>query len=292
MAISMKSTTGERQPIPVDVSVSVIVATYDAAGTLRRCVESVLGQDHPGVELLIADGGSRDGTRDIIERHADRLAWWVSEPDSGLYNAWNKAIPHAKGEWICFLGADDVLATSGVVRQMLPFLADAVGRYRVVYGHLEVIEEGGSISRSLGTPWSEAGPRFTSEMSIPHPGCLHHRSLFEEHGLFDESFRIAADYEFLLRELPGHEALFVADVTTVHMGAGGLSDDPAWMARLVRETHRARYQHGLVATPDWRSFEVLRAATHARLTQWFGRGTADRVGDVYRAVTRASRKSP
>ena len=79
------------------------------------------------MELLIADGGSRDGTRDIIERHADRLAWWVSEPDSGLYNAWNKAIPHAKGEWICFLGADDVLATSGVVRQMLPFLWSCSG---------------------------------------------------------------------------------------------------------------------------------------------------------------------
>jgi glycosyltransferase involved in cell wall biosynthesis len=288
----MKPTPGERQPISRDASVSVIVATYNAADTLERCVDSVLGQDQPDVELLIADGGSTDGTLDSIERYADRLAWWVSEPDSGLYNAWNKAIPHATGEWICFLGADDVLAGTDVIRQIWPFLVDALGRYRVVYGQLEVIEEDGSISRRLGRPWSQAGPRFTSEMSIPHPGCFHHRSLFQEHGLFDESYRIAADYEFLLRELPEHDALFVADVTTVRMGAGGLSDDPAWMARLVRETHRARYQHGLVAAPDWRSFEVLRATMHARLTQWFGRRTADRVGDAYRAVTRTSRKSP
>ena len=76
------------------------------------------------------------------------------------------------------------------------------------------------------------------------------------------------------------------------MRAGGLSDNPRTMARLVRETHRARYQHGLVSTPDWRSFEVFRATVHARLTQWFGRDVADKVGDAYRAITRTPKKQP
>jgi glycosyltransferase involved in cell wall biosynthesis len=274
-----------------DPAISVIVATYNAGNTIERCLDSVLGQTYGAVELLIVDGGSTDATLTAIERRADELGWWASEPDTGLYNAWNKAIPHAMGQWICFLGADDELAAPDVFARMDPVLAEAEDRHRVVYGRLDVVADDGTVVRSQGSSWAEAGPRFRDEMSIPHPGCLHHRTLFEDHGLFDESYRIAADYEFLLRELLEHDALFVPDVTVVRMGAGGLSDSPATMARLVRETHRAKYQHGLVDTPDWRSFEVFRATSHARLTRWFGRGVADRIGDAYRTVSRTSRRS-
>ena len=270
--------------------ISVIVAAFNASSTIEACLDSVLGQDHSAIELIVVDGGSTDGTVDVVGRLAERLEWWVSEPDSGLYNAWNKALPHVGGEWVCFLGADDQLAGPDVMSRMAPHLANAQDRYRVAYGSVDVVDPGGSILRHFGSPWAEAGPRFRDEMSVPHPATFQHKSLFDEHGLFDKSYRIGADYEFLLRELLDHDALFVPDVTVVRMGAGGLSDDPKMMARLVRETHRARFQHGLVETPDWRSFEVLRAVTHARLTQWFGRDIADRVGDAYRAVTRTEKE--
>ena len=276
----------------VQAEVTIIVATHNAARTVQDCIDSVSEQVMRAVELVVVDGASTDGTVELLARNQEAIAWWVSEPDDGIYHAWNKALSHARGEWFLFLGADDGLASPDVLRRMAPHLAGAAGRYRVVYGSLDLLDERGEVSGSLGRPWTEAGPRFPVEMSIPHPATFHHRSLFDLHGSFDQSYRIGGDYEFLLRELLDHDALFVPDVTVTRMGSGGLSDNPRTMATLVRETHRARYAHGLVDTPDWRSFEVLRATTHARLTQAFGRRTADAVGDLYRAVTRTKKRRP
>jgi glycosyltransferase involved in cell wall biosynthesis len=272
--------------------VTVVVATFNASHTIDRCLESVFTQTYPHRELLVVDGASTDGTAEAVRRQSERIAWWVSEPDSGVYDAWNKALAHASGDWIVFLGADDVFASHQAISRMASHLRAAEGRYRVVYASVDVVAQDGMVVRAAGEPWALAGPAFRERMAIPHQGTFHHRSLFEEHGSFDPGFRICGDYEFLLRELLEHEALFVPDLTVVKMGYGGLSHSPTLMARHVRETHRARYAHGLVDTPDWRSFEVLRATTHARLTQTFGRRTADAVGDLYRAVTRTQKRRP
>ena len=178
--------------VPDSPRITVIVAAFNAAETIERCFVSVIEQDHPSVELLVVDGASTDGTVEVIERHRDEIAWWVSEPDAGVYDAWNKAVRHAQGDWICFLGSDDELARGDVMRRMAPSLANAEGRFRVVYGSIELADHDGRITGTSGRPWSEAGPRFPLEMSIPHPATFHHRSLFEEHGQFDESYRIGA----------------------------------------------------------------------------------------------------
>ncbi len=270
--------------------ISVIVAAFNASSTIEACFDSVLGQDHTALELIVVDGGSTDGTVDIIARLAGRLAWWTSEPDDGVYDAWNKALSRVTGDWVIFLGADDAFDSPRVLAAMAPHLADAAGRYRVVYAGVDVVADDGSLIRRVGDPWRIARPEFRERMAIPHQGVFHHRSLFATIGVFDATYRITGDYELLLRELLEHDALFVPGLVVTRMGAGGLSDNPRTMARHVRETHRARYEHGLVGTPDWRSFEVFRATTHARLTQWFGRDMADRVGDAYRAVTRTEKK--
>ncbi|CAN5671982.1 glycosyltransferase family 2 protein [soil metagenome] len=273
--------------------VAVVVAVRNAAATIGRCMESVLEQDHPGVQLIVMDGASTDGTRVVIARHAERIHHWESEPDRGVYHAWNKALDHVTAEWVCFLGADDRLVGPEALGRMASALAEAArdGGVRVVYGSVNVVDGEGSTLRTLGLPWEDAGPRFRLEMSLPNPATFYHRVLFDAHGRFDESFRIAGDYEFLLRELLDHQAVFVPDVTVVEMGSGGLSDSPRTMARHVRETHRARYMHGLAGTPDWRSFDVLRAVAHARLSQAFGRRAADRAGAAYRMLARKPRRS-
>jgi glycosyltransferase involved in cell wall biosynthesis len=89
--------------------ISVIVAVFNGAKTLQQCIDSVAGQTYPHKELIVIDGGSIDGTREILEGDATKLAYWVSEPDRGIYHAWNKALARARGDWICFLGADDYL---------------------------------------------------------------------------------------------------------------------------------------------------------------------------------------
>src|SRR5512138_2868657 len=100
---------GARLRVPGRPLVSVVTPVFNGAATLARCIESVAGQTYPNVEHLVADGGSADGTTGVLRRAG--VAWWVSEPDRGIYDAINKGIDESHGEWLYFLGADDVVAT-------------------------------------------------------------------------------------------------------------------------------------------------------------------------------------
>ena len=92
--------TGQGRPIRI----SIVTVVYNGASTLEQTILSVLGQTYPHIEYIIIDGGSKDGTVDIIKKYQDRIAYWVSEPDEGIYDAMNKGIRHASGDWIYFLG--------------------------------------------------------------------------------------------------------------------------------------------------------------------------------------------
>jgi glycosyltransferase involved in cell wall biosynthesis len=89
--------------------ISVIIVTYKAVDYLESAIKSVIGQKYAKVELIIIDGGSTDGTVDVIQKYEDRISQWISEPDSGIYDAMNKGIKLAKGDWVFFLGSDDIL---------------------------------------------------------------------------------------------------------------------------------------------------------------------------------------
>ncbi len=126
---------------------------------------------------------------------------------------------------------------------------------------------------------------------IPHPATFHHRSLFERHGRFDESFRIAGDFEFLLRELLTDDALFIPELI-VDMTGGGLSDLPRYEYLVQREVYRARYMHGIVTAPPWRSAALYRRHVQIWLKQTFGRETAKNAKRWYRSVARRFRRRP
>jgi glycosyltransferase involved in cell wall biosynthesis len=261
------------------------VATFDSATTLGACLDSVVGQDLEDVELVAIDGASNDGTVRILEAREDDLAYWISEPDAGVYEAWNKALDHVSGEWVTFLGSDDEYVAPDVLSRMSGHL-DAHATHRVVYGAVTVSGNGDATDAVLGGPWAEARAGFREHMTIPHPATFHHRSLFDEHGRFDPTFRVAGDYEFLLRELLDRDALFVPDLVVARMGGGGLSNRPDLAELVLRESHRARYMHGLVGQPAWRSPAFYRQAVHGRIRRRFGLDAADRVGDLYRTLTR------
>ena len=104
----------ERQPV-----FSIITVTYNAERWLERTILSVLSQSYPNIEYIIIDGGSTDGTVDIIKKYEERIAYWVSEPDKGIYDAMNKGIQKATGEWINFMNAGDVYAANDVLVQLM-----------------------------------------------------------------------------------------------------------------------------------------------------------------------------
>jgi glycosyltransferase involved in cell wall biosynthesis len=267
-----------------EITISLVVAVRNGARTLQRCIDSVRSQTYPHKELIIVDGKSTDGTVEILHRNDDVITWHISESDTGIYHAWNKALGHANGDWICFLGSDDYLWDSRVLEQMVPHLADAFPLARVVYGRVNLINENGDVLGMFGKRWCELRSSFLAGKALNiHQATFHHRSLFERYGRFDESFRIAGDYELLLRELRENEALFVPHLVTA-MQHGGISSNPSNKAVTIREIIRAREMHGLTLSLNlvavW-----LRANIHAVLYHVAGQRVSSVVADSYRLLT-------
>lgn len=216
-------------------SVSVIVATLNSAGTLEACIDSVSAQEGVSVELLVIDGGSTDGSVQILEAKDQSIAYWLSEPDRGVYPAWNKALERTAGRWICFLGADDRLAGPDV----LAGLVDAGQREAadLVCSRIRYSRPEKTGNLVIGQPWS--WKKMSCFMCVAHPGLLHRRELFSKFGPFSEEYRIAGDYEFLLRLGPSATAAFV-DRVAVEVGGAGLSSNGSRVLaemRLVQARH-------------------------------------------------------
>lgn len=220
--------------------INIIVAVFNGAATLYRCIKSVSSQSYLNKELIIMDGGSSDDTVKIIENNSHRIAYWESKADKGIYNAWNKGLSHAKGEWICFLGSDDYFWQDDVLEKMISRLEIAKEKdIRLVYGHVASVNKTGKVKNILGIPWEKAKSISLHQMP-PHPGLMHYWSIFKEHGGFDESFRIAADYELLLRELKSRDAMFVSGLIVAGIQYGGVSCNIKYLIRLIIEDVLAR----------------------------------------------------
>ena len=229
--------------------VSVIVAVKNGRATLQRCLDSVAAQDIGSKEVIVIDSVSTDGTRELLERNvgARKVDRYLSEPDRGVYDAWNKGLALSTGEWICFLGCDDAFHDSSALRHLAAAGARGSGA-RLVYGRVNRLTPSGVVVETIGRDWERARADFLAGVNIPHPGALHHRSLFEERGKFDAGYRIAGDYELLLRELPQRPPLFV-DRIVVDMSLGGISSRPDSIRKALLEIAKARAANGLGTAP-------------------------------------------
>ncbi len=210
--------------------ISVVTVVFNGAKTLKNTIESVIPQLGDDVEYIIIDGGSTDGTIEIVREYEHHLAYWISERDSGIYDAWNKAIDVSKGEFISFVGADDVLEPFACATYIEKIRSHPQIEYwssRVIFGERK--------GRVIGRPWHWHD--FKRYMTVAHVGSLHRRDLFARHGKYDTAFRIAGDYEFLLRVGKNLKAGFV-DAVTARMGDGGISNDQA--LRTLSETRQAK----------------------------------------------------
>src|SRR5690606_28477124 len=141
---------------PGAMLISIIIATRNAAATLPRCLDSIRAQTWRDFEVLVMDGGSTDGTVEVLRGSADIVTLWRSAPDKGVFDAWNKALAHARGEWICFLGADDRLWDPGALERLVPYLRQAMPEFRVVYSKMRQVDAMDHVLQELGRPWPEA----------------------------------------------------------------------------------------------------------------------------------------
>jgi glycosyltransferase involved in cell wall biosynthesis len=198
--------------------VSIVIATWNAAQTLERCLISIVGQRFAEWELLISDGGSTDGTVELIRQYENHITWWHSERDDGIYDAWNRAIIHATGDYVCFLGADDAWADDNALERL--FAAIGSEKYDLVTSRGLIFSPDSQETIKFGAPWNFQ--RIGRRIVVCHPGLLHRRTMFDVYGLFDARYRIAGDLEFLLRLPPNIETKDVATVT-VRVQGGGIS---------------------------------------------------------------------
>ena len=214
--------------------VTVITAVLNGVDTIKACLDSVLRQDYPKIEHIVLDGGSTDGTLEVLRQYDDRIALWRSEPDEGIYDAWNKALIEARGEWICFLGADDEFLPGAVSAYMA--LAAKTPQAEYLSSKVRMIHSSGYV-RILGSPWTWR--KFSKAMCTLHVGNMHRRSLFDRLGMYDTSYRIVADYELLLRARDRLNTAYMPVVTAI-MKVGGVSGT----RETLEETARAKVETG------------------------------------------------
>jgi len=229
----------QQQPL-----VSVIVAVFNAGKTLQQCIDSFAIQTYPNKQLIIIDGGSTDDTLEIIRQNSDKVNFSISEKDRGIYDAWNKGLAQAQGEWVCFLGADDYLYDSQVIENMISNIQHLPDEIQIAYGQVALVDDAGNEKELLGQDWREIKQQFKKIMCIPHPGVFHRHTLFKQYGNFNAEFRIAGDYEMLLRALKNGDAYSVMGLIIVAMRVGGVSSKPTNAIDSFKEIRLAQKIHG------------------------------------------------
>lgn len=206
------------------MKVSLITVVFNCEEYIEQCIQSVLAQDYRELEYIVIDGKSSDRTPSIIDRYTDRLSYYLSEPDCGMYDALNKGISAATGELIGIVNADDYLVESDAISAVAGFLirhnADAV------YGNLNYVKRSRPtvITRSWrSNPWNRGKLRFG--WMPAHPALFIKKSCFQRYGHYSLQLGTAADYELILRFFYKHQmhAVFLNKLI-VHMRMGGMSN--------------------------------------------------------------------
>ena len=202
--------------------VSVITIVFNNRDRIESSITSVLKQTCKNIEYLIIDGGSTDGTVDIIKKYQDKISYWVSEPDKGIYDGMNKGIAAAKGDIIGFLNSDDVYADDEVIGTVIETIAKET--VDSCYGDLTYVGKDGHVVRK----WKSGDfsrNRFKKGWMPPHPTFFVKREMYQQYGGFNTNFLIAADYELMLRMLYrfGISTTYIPKVL-VNMRTGGKSN--------------------------------------------------------------------
>ena len=197
---------------------SIITVNLNNRDGLQRTIDSVVSQTFTDYEWIIIDGGSTDGSRELIEQYQDHFAYWCSEPDKGIYNAMNKGIAHAKGEWLQFLNSGDWLYENTTLEKVFSKEYNA----EIIYGMM---------SRKDGIPNNQDMMKTTLHWSdfisgsLPHQSTFIRRELFNRIGLYDEKLKAISDWKFFVTAIVCKKTqyLYIPQIISIYEG-NGISD--------------------------------------------------------------------
>lgn len=192
-----------------EFKISIITVNLNNIVGLEKTIASVLEQTYKNFELVIIDGGSSDGSISVIEKYKEQLSFSLSEPDTGVYNAMNKGIKNASGEYLLFLNSGDYFINENILENV----SKEIDGTDLIYGNIKLVEPGGK-------SWTGVYPDKLSfdhfvTGSLPHPASFIKKSLFEKEGLYDENLKICADWKFFLNAVIKHGATYKRINTTI-----------------------------------------------------------------------------
>ena len=219
-----------------NITISIICASYNCYDTIENSIKSIIPHLSDKIEFIIIDGNSNDGTIDIIKKYETFLAYWVSEDDLGIYDAWNKGIKKARGEYYSFIGLDDILCEN-YSSEYIKALSENPN-IDFIYSKMLINKYG---QTEFGEKWN--WNKFRKKMNIVHPGSLHSAILFNKYGFFNTDFKIAGDYEFLLRV--GRDLnTFHINKPTIIFSLNGVSNNNflklAFEVKIAKQINKAR----------------------------------------------------
>lgn len=229
---------------------TIITSALNALPLLKSTARSLAGQTIDAWQWIVIDGASRDGTPAWLQDFSTTCAnmIFISEPDRGIYEAWNKALPLIRGDWVLFLGAGDQLADPLVLETSAALLAAVPEGKALAYGRVQLIDHPEDSSGEMCyQQWQGVAGRWGhGRPATPHhQGVFHRASLFREGRKFDTTYRIAGDTAFILPELLAHGG-YTLDLTVARMLKGGVSGKPQARLLMLREILRVNRASGLV----------------------------------------------
>lgn len=202
-----------------NIKVSIITVSYNAAKTIEQTIQSVVNQTYNNIEYIIIDGGSTDGTVDIIEKYEDKIAYWVSEPDNGIYDAMNKGIKKAVGKYIQFLGSDDCLIKSDVIGQISSIFLENVD---IASFPVIAVDEDLKIEHIMSNKIDTASIPYGN--MLPHQGVFVDAKLMKNY-LFNTKYSLIADFDFIAKCAINNKKFMYMDTPIAYYSLGGATNN-------------------------------------------------------------------
>ena len=226
--------------------ISIITINYSDLAGLKKTMASVLDQTFKGIEYIIIDGGSTDGSAKYIEQHSEKLSYWISEPDKGIYNAMNKGITQATGEYILFLNSADVLYNNTVIEEVSKRVNDHLDIY---YGNLNFCYPNKSY---IAVYPDQLSFSYFYKKTLPHPATFISKKLFDTVFHFNENLKIVSDWEFFICAICKHNASYkYLDFTISNFDCSGISSAPENKDAMHQERKQCLEKHFPLFTDDY-----------------------------------------
>jgi len=225
---------------------SIITITYNASKCLEKTIRSVVRQSYSNIEYIIIDGNSSDKTIDIIKKYEDKISYWISEPDKGLYDAMNKGLQVATGDYVWFLNAGDVLKNAEAVSE-LASIAMQDNSPDILYGETDLIDFNGNVigKRRLKTPDYLSWKSFKKGMLVSHQAFVAKRTISP---LYDLQYRFSSDFDWCIKCMKQAKTIVNSRLTLVDYLYEGLTTTNRNASLKERYTIMCKYYGTFVTT--------------------------------------------